>query len=84
MRDEVGNETKIGDIVVVTAQDAGRGALARMFLRQYSVIGLGRTRIKIPHEPGQRRPHLTVGAELVKVIRAVDGRPLRSWKDVHQ
>lgn len=78
--DEVGNDIRIGDMVVVTVRHAGRGAHGSLGLTPMRVVGFGRSRLRLtcPSRVGEDR----VGPECCKVVEAGDGRPLRNWVTV--
>ena len=63
--DQFGTEIAIGDTVRCTQIDSGRGAIADLIGMNLTVVGLGRTRIKIT-SPGRTGTD-TIGAECVAV-----------------
>jgi len=78
--DEVGNVIRVGDRVKVTYIDTGRGAY--MWMDEATVVGLGRTRVKLRF--ASHAVDCAVGNESLRVMTPVDGRSLRTWADVYR
>lgn len=82
MNDGLGNEIHEGDIVRPIAYDAGRGVTQQLMGYDATVVAFRRTRVTIRSTAVVGVDH--VGPELLRVVRAVDGRVLRTWGDVHE
>jgi hypothetical protein len=81
--DAVGNEIKVGDTVMPTLWDSGRGTSLGILNVSAEVLGIGRTRILIQsdaHRPGDTD---RIGPETCIVTVPADGRALRTWADKH-
>jgi hypothetical protein len=77
MRDERGNLIHPGDWVLVTGYANSRGVSETMCGGTYTVLKLARTRVRIDYQGAERM----VPAELTRVVKAVDGRRLRTWAE---
>lgn len=83
MFDAVGNEIMVGDTVMPTLWDSGRGTSLGILHSPADVLGFGRTRIQIQSSAHSQGDTDRVGPECVIVTASVDGRDLRKWADVY-
>lgn len=80
LRDEVDNEIKVGDVVVVAQYGPGHGGALRRTHTRGRVTGLHAHHIVVSAEVDDCRAY-RVGDELIKikVVVAGDDRPLRDF-----